>query len=121
VVVRAADVLGGRRVVRRDSGDIRHADRRLAIPARDHRTARHRNVPRVLRESTTDEFLPARRYASASAASKWGISPDLRSGGTSYLRSTTYNNRSCTSQLRPGTFLLGSTTLLGRIQASNTI
>ena len=57
VVVRAADVLGGRRVVRRDSGDIRHADRRLAIPARDRRTSRHRHVPRVLRESTTN-FYP---------------------------------------------------------------
>jgi len=35
---------------------------------------------------------------------------DLRSG-TSYLRSTTSNNRSCAPQLRSGTFLLGSTTL----------
>ena len=52
----------------------------------------------------------------------WGRIPrDLRSG-TCYLRSTTSNNRSCTSHSRPGTFLLGSTTLLmGRIQASNTI
>ena len=51
--------------------------------------------------SRRDEFLPARRrHASASAGSKWRISPDLRSGGTSYLRSTTSNNRSCTSQLR---------------------
>jgi len=36
------------------------------------------------------------------------ILPDRRSG-TSYLRSTTSNNRSCTPQLRSGTFLLGST------------
>jgi len=49
-----------------------------------------------------------------------GVKLDLRSG-TSYSRSTTSNNKSCTSQLRSGTFLLGSTTLLGRIQASNTI
>ena len=49
-----------------------------------------------------------------------GIPPYLASG-TSYSRSTTSNNRSCTSQLRSGTFLPGSTTLLGRIQASNTI
>jgi len=49
-----------------------------------------------------------------------GIPADLRSG-TSYSRSTTSNNGSCTSQLRSGTFLLGSTTLLGRIQASYTI
>ena len=47
------------------------------------------------------------------------IPPDLRSG-TSCLRSTTSNNRSCTSQLRSSIFLLGSTTLLGRIQASST-
>ena len=59
MVVRAADVLGGRRIVRRDSGDIRHADRRLAIPARDHRTSRHRHVPRVLRESTRRIFTRA--------------------------------------------------------------
>jgi len=44
-----------------------------------------------------------------------GIPPDLRSG-TSCLRSTTSNNRSCTSQLRSsqlrsGTFLLGFTNL----------
>jgi len=39
-----------------------------------------------------------------------GIPPDLRSG-TSCLRSSTYNNRSCTSQLTSGPFLLGSTTL----------
>jgi len=39
-----------------------------------------------------------------------GILPDLRSG-ISFLRSTISNNRSCTSQLRSGTFLLGSTTL----------
>ena len=58
MVVRAADVLGGRRVVRRDSGDIRHADRRLAIPARDRRTPRRRHVPRVLRESTRRIFYP---------------------------------------------------------------
>ena len=32
-----------------------------------------------------------------------GIPPDLRSG-TSYLRCTTSNNRSCTSQLRSSTF-----------------
>ena len=38
------------------------------------------------------------------------IPPDLRSGA-SRLRSTTSNNRSCTSQLTSGTFLLGSTTL----------
>ena len=43
-----------------------------------------------------------------------GIPPDLRSG-TSCLRSTSSNNRSCTSQLRSGNFLLRSTTLLGRI------
>ena len=49
-----------------------------------------------------------------------GIPADLRSG-TSYSRSTTSNNGSCSSQLRSGTFLLGSTTLLGRIQASYTI
>ena len=49
-----------------------------------------------------------------------GVKLDLRSG-TFYSRSTTSNNKSCTSQLRSGTFLLGSTTLLGRIQASNTI
>jgi len=36
--------------------------------------------------------------------------PDLRSG-TSCLRSTTSNNRYCTSQPRSGTFLLGSTNL----------
>ena len=36
------------------------------------------------------------------------IPPDHRSG-ISYLRSTTSNNRSCTPQLRSGTFLLGST------------
>jgi len=48
------------------------------------------------------------------------IPPDLRSG-TSYSRSTTSNNGSCTSQLRSSTFLLGATTLLGRIQASYTI
>ena len=36
----------------------------------------------------------------------WGIPPDLRSGA-SCLRSTTSNNRSCTSQLRSGTFLAG--------------
>jgi len=47
---------------------------------------------------------------------KWrGIPPDLRSGT---LRSITSNNRSCTSQLRSGSFRLGSTTLLGRIQAA---
>ena len=40
-----------------------------------------------------------------------GMPPDLRSG-TSCLRSTTSNNRSCTSQLISGTFWLGSTTLL---------
>ena len=49
-----------------------------------------------------------------------GILPDLRSGN-SYLGSTTSNNRSFISQLRSGTFLLRSTTLLGRTQASNTI
>ena len=38
------------------------------------------------------------------------IPPDLRSG-TSCLRSTTSNNRSCISQLRSGTFLLGSSSL----------
>ena len=38
------------------------------------------------------------------------IPPDLRPG-ISCLRSTTSNNRSCTSQLRSGTFLPGSTTL----------
>jgi len=37
----------------------------------------------------------------------WRIPPDLRSG-TSCLRSTTSNNRSCASQLRSGTFFLGS-------------
>ena len=42
-----------------------------------------------------------------------GIPPDLRSD-TSCLRSTTSNNRSCTTtQFRSGTFLLGSTTLHG--------
>jgi len=50
----------------------------------------------------------------------WGIPSDLRSG-TSYSTPTTSNNTSCTSQLRSDTLLLGSTTLLGRIQASNTL
>jgi len=38
--------------------------------------------------------------------------------GTSYSRSTTSSNGSCTSKLRSGNFLPGSTTLLRRIQAS---
>ena len=46
-----------------------------------------------------------------------GIPPDLRSD-TSYLRSTTSNNRSCTSQLTSGIFLLGSTTVLSRINCN---
>ena len=44
------------------------------------------------------------------------IPPDFRSG-TPYLRSTS-SNRSCTSQLRSGTFLPGSTSLLGRIHCN---
>ena len=38
--------------------------------------------------------------------------------GTSYSRSTTSSNGSCTSKLRSGNFLPRSTTLLRRIQAS---
>ena len=41
----------------------------------------------------------------------WGDPAGHLRSGTSYLRSTTSNNRSCTPHFRSGTFLLGSTTL----------
>ena len=56
----------------------------------------------------SDDAEPV-RHACPTAGVKLGRIPPDRRSGTSYLRSTTSNNRSCTPQLRSGTFLFGST------------
>jgi len=69
------------------------------------------------RRSHELNWTRVRKHIQAGVKLGGKIPPDLRSG-TSSLRSTTSNIRSCTSQLRTGTFLLGSTTLLGRIHCN---
>jgi len=60
----------------------------------------------------------ARRNDAAAAAAADCLTEGRSLAGTSCLRSTTSNNRSCTSQWRSGTFLLGSITVLGRINCN---